>query len=214
MDLLLFGPPGAGKGTQAARIIDTLGVPQISTGDMMRAERQSGSALGAKFEEYMSTGKLVPDELVLELIKQRLQKDDAKGGAIFDGFPRTVPQAEALDAMLAELGRKIDKVVSIEVELGPIVERIVGRRVCSGCGGTFHVSFDPPPDSGVCPKCGGQIVQRADDNEEVVKTRHEAYVAKTAPILEHYGPKGVVVTVNGVGALDEVTDRIKGALGI
>lgn len=214
MDLLLFGPPGAGKGTQAARILDALKVPQISTGDMMRAERKSGSALGAKFDEYMASGKLVPDELVLKLIKKRLQEPDAKGGAIFDGFPRTVPQAEALDAMLAQLGRKIDKVVSIEVALESIVERIVGRRVCGGCGGTFHVKFDPPPASGKCPKCGAEIVQRGDDTEEVVKTRHEAYVAKTEPILKHYGPKGVVVSVNGVGALDEVTGRIKNALGI
>jgi len=214
MDLLLFGPPGAGKGTQAKRLIELLGIPQISTGDMMRAERKSGSELGRRFDEYMSAGRLVPDALVLELMGKRLQQDDAKGGAIFDGFPRTLPQAGALDAVLADLGRQIDKVVSIEVPLADIIDRITGRRVCFDCGQTFHIRYTPPPDSGSCPDCGGSIGQRKDDTEEVVRKRNDAYREETAPILDHYGPKGVVLQVDGMGSLDEITDRIKGAIGI
>ena len=214
MDLLLFGPPGAGKGTQAKRLLDKLGIPQLSTGDMMRAARKSGSPLGKKFDEYMSKGQLVPDELVLDLIAERLEQPDAQNGAIFDGFPRTVPQAAALDQMLAARGRKIDKVVSLEVPLDLIIERITGRRVCQECGHVYHVRYNPPPDSGECVSCGnsGSIAQRKDDTEAVVRTRDGDYHEKTAPVLEHYRPKGVVVTVDGVGDLDEVTKRIEAAI--
>ena len=144
MDLLLFGPPGAGKGTQAKFLVELLEVPQISTGDMMRAERKAGTDLGHKFDEYMSSGQLVPDGLVLDLIGQRLVKDDAKNGAIFDGYPRTVAQAEALDRHLNKLGRRIERVVSLDVPLEHIVERVTGRRVCLDCGQTYHVRYDPP----------------------------------------------------------------------
>ena len=145
MDLLLFGPPGAGKGTQAKFLVKELGIPQLSTGDMMRAERASGSDLGKKFNEYMSQGLLVPDELVLELMEKVLSSEEAAKGAIFDGFPRTAPQAEALDAILAKLGRKIDRVVAIEVDLDVIIDRVTGRRVCKSCGQTYHLRYDPPP---------------------------------------------------------------------
>ena len=213
MDLLLFGPPGAGKGTQAKRLVEAYGIPQISTGDMMRAERSSGSELGQKFDEYMSAGALVPDSLVLELFGKRLHQDDAKNGAIFDGFPRTVAQAQALDALLADMDRKIDKVISMTVPVEDVVDRITGRRVCLKDGQTWHVRYNPPPSDGVCPSCGGDIVQRKDDTEEVVRRRNGEYEAKTAPVLGHYEPQGVVVTVDGVGTLDEVTERIKAAIG-
>lgn len=212
MDLILFGPPGAGKGTQAKILVERLGIPQISTGDMMRAERASGSELGKKFDEYMTKGLLVPDELVLDLFRQRLAQPDAREGAIFDGFPRTVAQAEALDATLAGLGRKIDVVVALEVPLDVILDRVTGRRVCLACGQTYHVRYSPPPPSGRCT-CGGEIVQRKDDTEEKVRTRDSEYHANTLPILEHYGPKGVVKKVQGVGTVEEITDRILKAIG-
>lgn len=214
MDLILFGPPGAGKGTQAKFLVESLKIPQISTGDMMRAERASGSELGARFDSFMSAGKLVPDELVLELMEKRLTADDAKGGAIFDGFPRTVAQAKALDALLGKLDRKIDRVVALDVTLDDVVERITGRRVCLDCGQTYHVRYSPPPSDGSCASCGGsRVVQRSDDNEDVVRHRYTEYQEKTAPILEHYGSQGVVAKVDGTGELPEVTDRIRAAIG-
>jgi adenylate kinase len=215
MDLLLFGPPGAGKGTQAKLLIELLGIPQISTGDMMRAERKSGSELGRQFDEYMSAGRLVPDGLVLELIEKRLRETDAKNGAIFDGYPRTVAQAEALDALLERLGRRIDRVVSLEVPLDTILERVTGRRVCLDCGQAYHVRYTPPPQNGECISCGGtKIVQRSDDSEELVRRRYEEYKAKTEPVLAHYQARGVVKSVRGVGSLEEITERIKEAIGV
>lgn len=205
MDLVLFGPPGAGKGTQAERLVEMYGVPQISTGDLMRAERKSGSELGKKFDEYMSAGKLVPDELVLELFQQRLAQDDAKSGAIFDGFPRTEPQARALDELLAKLGRKLHKVVLIDVPEDDIVDRITGRRVDPATGQTYHLRYNPPPP-------GVEVTQRKDDTEEVVRTRYEGYKKKTEPVLPYYEERGLIARVDGVGSLDEVTERIKAAI--
>jgi adenylate kinase len=213
MDLILFGPPGAGKGTQAKRLTALLGTPQISTGDMMRAERTSGSELGRQFDEYMSKGLLVPDALVLELFRQRLMQPDAAKGAIFDGYPRTVPQAEALDELLAQAGRKVDRVASIEVGLPEMIERIALRRSCEACGQIYHLRYNPPPSPDRC-SCGGKLVQRPDDTEEVVRKRYEEYLAKTAPLLDYYGKKGLVRAVDGVGSLDEVTERLKQAIGI
>ena len=213
MDLLLFGPPGAGKGTQAKLLVEALGVPQISTGDMMRAERSSGSELGQRFDAYMSKGALVPDAMVLELMEKRLRQDDASEGAIFDGYPRTVEQAEALHGLLGKLGRRIDRVVSIEVSLDVIIDRVTGRRVCLDCGQTYHVRYSPPPESGVCAACGGsRIVQRKDDVEDVVRNRYEEYKAKTEPVLAYYQPRGVVVAVDGTGSLEEVSARIMAAI--
>ncbi len=206
MDLVLFGPPGAGKGTQAERLVELLGVPQISTGDMMRAERKSGSDLGKKFDSFMSAGKLVPDELVLELIQKRLQREDAQKGAIFDGYPRTEPQAEALDQVLAQLGRKLAKVVLIDVPENDIVDRITGRRVDPASGQTYHLRYNPPPP-------GVEVTQRKDDTEVGVRTRYEGYKKKTEPVLPYYEKSGLLAKVDGVGSLDEVTERIKGAIG-
>lgn len=218
MDLILFGPPGAGKGTQAKRLVDALKIPQISTGDMMRAERSAGSEIGKKFDHYMSKGLLVPDELVLELFGQRLEKPDAKSGAIFDGYPRTVGQAQALDKVLAARGRKIDFVVSMEVALNEMIDRVVLRRTCEACGHIYHLRYNPPPAPDACGACGGKLVQRKDDTEEVVRKRNEEYLEKTAPILGYYQSPSrgtnVVKAVNGVGSLDEVTGRIKQAIGI
>lgn len=211
MDVILFGPPGAGKGTQSKFLVDRLGIPQISTGDMMRAERKSESDLGKKFDEYMSQGLLVPDALVIELLRDRLRRSDAARGAIFDGYPRTVDQAKALDAMLADLGRRIDKVIALDVPEDAIVDRISGRRSCEACGQVYHVRYNPPPPTGACGNCGStHIVQRGDDQEEKVRTRNAVYLRDTLPILEHYQP--VVSKVEGTGSVEEVTRRIEAEL--
>jgi adenylate kinase len=213
MNVVLFGPPGAGKGTQAKRLTSVLGIPQISTGDLMRAERASGSELGKEFDHYMSQGLLVPDELTLRLLGQRLAQTDAAKGAIFDGFPRTVPQAEALDNLLKAQGRKIEVVVSMEVPLEEMIERIVHRRSCESCGHIYHLRYNPPPSPDQCGQCGGKLVQRKDDTEEVVRKRNDEYLAKTAPILGYYQAQGIVKTISGIGSLDEIEARIKTALG-
>jgi adenylate kinase len=209
VDLVLFGPPGAGKGTQAKRLVETLKVPQISTGDIMRAERASGSELGQRFESFMSQGLLVPDELVLELIQHRLGQPDAANGAIFDGYPRTVAQATSFDAMLGELNRTIHKVISIEVPLDEMIERAVGRRIHEETGRIYHLRYDPPP-----PGLAGRLLQREDDTEEVVRRRFTEYQDKTQPVLGYYVGRGLVAAVDGVGTLDEVTARIRAALAI
>src|SRR5688500_15152603 len=170
---------------------------------MMRAERASGSELGKRFDGFMSKGQLVPDELVGELIEKRLAQADAKNGAIFDGYPRTTPQAELLDGILSKLGRQVDRVVSIEVPLADLIDRIVDRRTCERCGHIWHLRYNAPPSPDRC-SCGGNLVQRKDDTEAVVRKRFEEYQAKTEPLLGYYGPKGLVGTVNGIGELDEV----------
>lgn len=216
MDLILFGPPGAGKGTQSKFLVETLGIPQISTGDLMRAERASGSDLGKKFDHFMSQGLLVPDELTIELLEQRLSQADARNGAIFDGYPRTAAQAEALDALLAGMGRKVDKVVALEVPTDIIVDRISGRRSCAACGQVYHVRYTPPPSTGSCGNCGkGPIVQRGDDHEDKVRTRIATYLENTLPILEHYSlgmGSTIVARVDGTGAVEDVTRRISAVL--
>jgi adenylate kinase len=212
MNVILFGPPGAGKGTQAKRLTVTLASPQISTGDMMRAERAAGTELGKKFDHYMSQGLLVPDELSLALLEQRLLSPDAANGAIFDGYPRTLPQAQALDALLLKQGRKIDRVISVEVPLDEMILRVVERRNCETCGHIYHLRYNPPPSPSTCGVCGGRLVQRKDDSEEVVRKRNDEYLAKTAPLLSHYTQQGIVRTISGIGSLDEVEARIKAAL--
>ena len=215
MDLVLFGPPGAGKGTQAKFLVEKLRLPQISTGDLMRAERKSGSDLGKKFDEYMSKGLLVPDELTVELLGRRLAQPDAAGGAIFDGFPRTVAQAKALDALLGKLGRRVDKVVALEVPEDAIVDRISGQRSCEACGQVYHVRYSPPPSSGRCGSCGSdRLVQRGDDHEDKVRTRNAVYLKDTLPILAHYAAVSdrVLSKVDGTGSVEDVTRRVEAAL--
>ncbi|QQR90432.1 MAG: adenylate kinase [Myxococcales bacterium] len=208
LDLVLFGPPGAGKGTQAKRLVELRGIPQFSTGDVMRKERDSGSELGKRFAEYMGAGRLVPDELVLELVAKRLTEDDAKNGVIFDGYPRTVAQAEALDVLLARINRKIDQVIAIDVPLESLVERAVGRRVCQTCGHIFHLRYNPPPSPEDCSRGVCKLIQRKDDTEEVVRKRYEEYQEKTEPVLRHYETQNVVTHIEGEGSLDDVTGRI------
>jgi adenylate kinase len=213
MDLVLFGPPGAGKGTQAKFLVDKLGVPQISTGDMMRTERKSGTELGKRFDSFMTKGLLVPDDLVIELLEKRLGDADAQKGAIFDGFPRTVAQAEALEAMLGRHGRRIDRVLAIEIPEDLVVDRISGRRSCEQCGHVYHVRYNPPPPSGRCERCNSdRIIQRDDDREEKVRRRNVEYSEKTFPLLAHFEKLGVVKRIDGSGSVEDVTRRVDAAL--
>ncbi len=211
-NLIFIGPPGAGKGTQAQRLCTKLGVPQVSTGDMLRAARKAGTELGRKADEYMAKGLLVPDEVVIGLVQERLALADAQVGFVLDGFPRTVGQAEALDRMLQKMGRQIDHVVLLEVPDELIVERITGRRVGETSGRIFHLKYDPPPspDRG---ENGERLLQRADDREDVVRPRLTEYSAMTAPLVAWYSNRGLLRRVDGVGALDEVSAALFRAIG-
>ncbi|MBK6531738.1 MAG: adenylate kinase [Deltaproteobacteria bacterium] len=212
MDVIFIGPPGAGKGTQAQRLCAKLGVPQIATGDMLRAARKAGTELGRKADEFMSAGALVPDEVVIGLVEERVQQADALGGFVLDGFPRTVPQAENLDKILGRLGRSIAHVVLLEVPDALILERITGRRVGETTGRIYHLKYDPPPspDRG---EGGERLLLRDDDREDVVRPRLVNYSALTAPLVAWYGNKGLLRRVDGVGAVDDVTQAIFRAIG-
>ncbi|SMC26119.1 Adenylate kinase [Desulfacinum hydrothermale DSM 13146] len=213
MNIILLGPPGAGKGTQAKRLIDAYGIPQISTGDMLRAALKEGTPLGLEAKKYMDQGALVPDEVVVGLVKERIQQDDCKKGYMLDGFPRNVSQAETLDRMLSELGQTIDHVVCIQVPDEELVKRLTGRRTCRDCGAGFHVMFDPPKKDGVCDKCGGELYQRDDDNEATVKSRLQVYGEQTKPLIDYYEKQGKLRQIDGVGSIDEIFARIKAVLG-
>lgn len=208
MRVILLGPPGAGKGTQAGRIAETFAIPHISTGDILRANVRAGTELGAKAKSYMDAGDLVPDEVILGMMGDRLAEDDAKDGFLFDGFPRTVPQAEALEQLLIERGQPIDVVLRMLVDTKEVVQRLTGRRTCTNCGAVFHVDYDPPSTEGVCDKCGGELVQRDDDSEDVVLNRLEVYRRSTEPLEEFYWGRGLLRDVEAVGSVDEVGDRI------
>jgi adenylate kinase len=212
MDVVFIGPPGAGKGTQAQRLCAKLGVPQIATGDMLRAARKAGTELGRKADEFMTLGALVPDEVVIGLVEERVQEPDAMPGFVLDGFPRTVPQAEILDKILAKLGRTIAHVVLLEVPDALILERITGRRVGETTGRIYHLKYDPPPspDRG---EGGERLLLREDDREDVVRPRLVNYSALTAPLVAWYGNKGLLRRVDGVGAVDDVTQAIFRAIG-
>lgn len=208
MRLILLGAPGAGKGTQAVEIKEKLNIPHISTGDIFRANIKNNTKLGQQAKKYMDEGKLVPDELTIELVRDRLKKDDAKVGFLLDGFPRTIPQAEALDEILKESGIKLDKVINIDVDKSVLVERITGRRVCKDCKASFHIAFNPPKVDGKCDHCGGELVTRADDNEETVRERIGVYENETAPLIDYYNKQGLVLTVNGNQSPKEVTEEL------
>ena len=213
MNIILLGPPGAGKGTQAKRLIDKYGIPQISTGDMLRAALKAGTPLGLEAKKYMDTGALVPDSVVIGLVKERIQQDDCAKGYMLDGFPRNVSQAETLDSMLGELNQKIDHVVCIEVPNEELVKRLTGRRTCRGCGAGFHVMFDPPQKEGVCDKCGGELYQRDDDNEATVKSRLKVYEDQTEPLIAYYDKQSKLRRINGVGDMSAILERITTVLG-
>ncbi|MDR6771459.1 adenylate kinase [Azospirillum sp. BE72] len=213
MNLILLGPPGAGKGTQARRLEDTRGLVQLSTGDMLRAMVAEGGPLGQQAKEIMAAGKLMPDELMVSMIAERISKPDVKNGFILDGFPRTVAQAEALDKMLEEKGLKLDHVIEMRVVDDVLVERITGRYTCAKCGKGYHDSFEKPKVDGVCDVCGStEFKRRADDNAETVTTRLAQYHQQTAPILPYYQGCGVLKAVDGMADIDEVTKEIEAVL--
>lgn len=208
MHILLMGPPGAGKGTQAANLVKEFGISHISTGDMFRAAIKEGTELGMRAKACMDSGKLVPDEITIGLVRERLAKDDCKKGFILDGFPRTVVQADALDGILKELGLSLARVLNISVPAEDLVERAVGRRICKKCGATFHVKFNPTKVDGVCDACGGELYQRADDSAETMRNRLSVYEAETKPLIEYYEKAGVYTAVDGRQAIDKVTQDL------
>ena len=213
MRIVLVGPPGAGKGTQAKVVAKRQGIPAISTGDIFRANVAAGTELGVEAKRYMDAGQLVPDEVTIGLIRDRLTEPDAVGGFLLDGFPRNVAQAEALEAMLTGIEVKLDRVVELKVDNDEVVRRIAGRRLCrNDSGHIFHVDSKPPTVEGVCDDCGGELYQRDDDREEVVRERLAVYERETAPIVGYYAERGLLASVDATGALDTVTERILSAL--
>lgn len=212
MNIVLLGPPGAGKGTQAKRLIEKFGIPQVSTGDMLRAALKEGTPLGLEAKKYMDQGALVPDSVVIGLVKERIQKPDCAKGYMLDGFPRNVSQAEALDQMLSQLGQKIDDVVCIEVPNEDLIARLTGRRTCRNCGSGYHVLFDPPKTESVCDRCGGELYQRDDDNVKTVSSRLQTYENQTKPLIDYYEKQGKIRRINGVGSMEGIFDLIVAAL--
>ncbi|AGA56545.1 MAG: adenylate kinase [Thermobacillus sp.] len=212
MNILFMGPPGAGKGTQAERIVAEFGIPHISTGDAFRLAMKEGTPLGLKAKEYVDQGLLVPDDVTNGIVRERLQQDDCKRGFLLDGYPRTLAQAEALDGMLKESGRRIDHVISLVVDRDMLLKRLTGRRICKSCGATYHILFNPPKQEGVCDKCGGELYQRSDDTEEKVGTRLDEYLSKTEPLLRYYRDQGLLREVNGEQEIDAVTAQITSIL--
>lgn len=212
MRLAFLGPPGAGKGTQARELALGWDVPHIATGDMLREAVAASTALGLEAKRYMDQGALVPDDVVIGLIAERLSQPDAARGFILDGFPRTIAQAEALDRLLASLGRSLDAVIYFEVSEAELLRRLTGRRVCRGCGATFHLVYAPPVSAEKCDACGGSLYQRDDDTERTVRNRLDVYARQTAPLLEYYRNHGVLATVAGEGAIDAIRTAIRRAV--
>ncbi|HEY9207181.1 MAG TPA: adenylate kinase [Candidatus Methanoperedens sp.] len=212
MNIILLGPPGAGKGTQAKKISEHYSIPHISTGDMLRENISKNTALGLKAKSYMARGELVPDELLITIVKDRLSKSDCKDGFLLDGYPRTVTQADALQMILTESNRKIDAVLNIEVDDGDLIKRLSGRRMCA-CGASYHVVFNPPRMNGVCDKCGGKLYQREDDKEEAIKNRLVVYKKQTQPLIEYYDKKRILQTIDGGKDIPLIFEDIKKILG-
>ena len=204
MHILLMGPPGAGKGTQAANLVNEFAIPHISTGDMFRAAVKEGTELGKQAKACMDAGKLVPDEVTIGIVRERLAKPDCEKGFILDGFPRTVEQADALTGILKEIGLKLTRVLNINVPAAELIERAVGRRICKKCGATYHIKFNPTKVEGICDACGGELFQRADDSEATMKNRLSVYEAQTKPLIEYYQKAGLYTEVDGRQAIDKV----------
>ncbi|MDU5594565.1 adenylate kinase [Peptoniphilus rhinitidis] len=208
MKLVILGPPGAGKGTQAEYIVDKYNIPHISTGDIFRENIKNNTELGKKAKSYMDKGLLVPDELVIALVEDRLNKDDAKDGFLLDGFPRTVAQAVSLDSILDKNNERLTKVINISVDPEILIERAVGRRVCKTCGMTYHVKFNPPKEDGICDKDGTKLIQRDDDTEETVKTRISVYFDQTAPLIDYYRAQNLLIDIDGAKDINKVFEDI------
>lgn len=214
MKIIMLGAPGAGKGTQAKKIAEKYSIPHISTGDIFRANIKEGTDLGKKAKEYMDKGALVPDELVCDLVVDRISQEDAKNGYVLDGFPRTIPQAEALDAALTKIGEKVDYAIDVDVPDDNIINRMSGRRACVACGGTYHIEFNPTKVEGVCDACGGQLILRDDDQPETVKNRLKVYHEQTQPLIEYYTKKDILKSVDGTQDMSKVFDSIVGILEV
>ncbi|PLX87947.1 MAG: adenylate kinase [Desulfuromonas sp.] len=212
MKLVLLGPPGAGKGTQAAMLVERFAIPQISTGDMLRAAVREQTAMGIKAKEYMDAGGLVPDEVVIGIVRERLQLKDCKDGFILDGFPRTVPQADALQQTLADLGKDLDAVISLQVDIEALVERLTGRRSCADCGKGYHIKFDPPTTADICDACSGKLIQRDDDQEATIRNRMAVYHEQTAPLEDYYQQAKLLKSVDGMADISVVQEQILGIL--
>ena len=204
-----MGLPGAGKGTQAEQIVEQYGIPHISTGDMFRAAMKEGTELGLKAKSFMDKGELVPDEVTIGIVRERLNKQDCENGFLLDGFPRTVAQAEALETITKELNKQIDYVINIDVDQSILMERLTGRRICKDCGATYHLVFNPPAKEGVCDKCGGELYQRADDNAETVSTRLSVNVKQSQPLLDFYQEKGYLRNINGNQDINIVFEDVR-----
>lgn len=208
MKIIMLGAPGAGKGTQAKRIAEKYDIPHISTGDIFRANIKNGTELGKKAKTYMDQGLLVPDELVVDLVVDRVAQDDAKNGYVLDGFPRTIPQAEALDAALEKINDKVDYAIDVDVPDSNIIDRMSGRRACVGCGGTYHIVYNPTKAEGVCDACGGQLILREDDKPETVENRLKVYHDQTQPLIDYYTNKSILKSVDGTKDMNEVFENI------
>ncbi|MBI4589820.1 MAG: adenylate kinase [Candidatus Rokubacteria bacterium] len=211
MRLVFLGPPGAGKGTQARTLAAEQGIPHIATGDMLREAAASGTRFGIEAKSYMDQGALVPDEVVVGLVAERLGREDAKKGVILDGFPRTVAQAEALERLLKDLDLVLDRVIFFEVSERELLRRLTGRRVCRRCGTTYHLAFSPPRSLQRCDRCEGELYQRADDSEATVRRRLEVYAAQTAPLLDYYRSRGLLISLAGEGSPDAIADAVRRA---
>lgn len=213
MRIIFLGAPGSGKGTQSKRIAKDLRIPQLSTGDILRSAVKAGTEVGKKAKEFMDSGNLVPDEIIVGIIGERTAEADCVKGFILDGFPRTLAQAEALTGMFADSGRKLDCVVFLEIDTDKVVERLTGRRVCSECGSEFHLLFKAPRTESVCDDCGGKLIHRSDDHEDKIRNRLGNYEAQTAPLIEYYRKAGVLKSVMAEGTIEGITGRIKNVLG-
>lgn len=213
MVILLLGPPGSGKGTQAKVLVKKLGIPQLSTGDMLREAVKNETALGIQAQNFMKNGELVPDGLVVGLIKERVSKQDCENGFILDGFPRNVKQADMLSDVLENVKKNVDRVIAIHVPENDLVARLTGRRACKKCGAGYHIDFQAPRKAGVCDRCGGELVQRNDDVAEIITERLRVYDQQTAPLLEYYKKSGKLREIQGVGPMDQITEKILAAVG-